>query len=317
MSGHALHQVIAIPRNGYINRLQAWASAAILADVLDVPARLLWEPEAAAPTGADELFDPGFLGECQISRAEVDALLGRDHQELPRYLHALHDRGVIVLAGHDRGEQVFMSQLQDMLAAERTMTSFVIIAGGKFHLPATVDFEQARRDFYRSLQWSTSVESRVQDELKGREPFLAVHVRQTDRALTAPTARSMRSALSELHEHTHITPVFVAADTAQARDQWQSIARSMGLDPWSSAAKSHDRGSASGGVDAMVDWRILTAAQGLVYSAESSFGQEAAVAIGSRDRTVGLTASGSLQRARTTARLAHAALTYPRRRLGR
>jgi len=314
VSGHALQQVIVIPRNGYINRLQAWASASILGDALAVSTRVLWEPEPAAPIGMDELFEPEFVDRLRIGREEVDELLAGAHEALPRYLNALPARKVIVLAGHDQGEQVFMSQLLKMIADDSSLTSLVIIAGGQFHTPNTREFDLLRRGFYQALRWDKVLESRVQAELKGRDPFLAVHIRQTDRSLTAPTTRSLRKALAELHAQSHLSNVFVAADTAQARNQWHGIVRSLGLEPWSVADQSHDRSSASGGVGAMVDWRLLGAAQGLVYSAESSFGHEAATMIGNEQQTIGLTAGKSLQRARATTQLINSAITYPRRR---
>ncbi|MDO8733431.1 MAG: hypothetical protein Q7L55_12815 [Actinomycetota bacterium] len=317
MPDHALQQVIAIPRNGYINRLQAWASASILGKALGVPTRLLWEFEPAAPASADELFGSEFLNAIRISREEVDALLGCDHEDLPRYLTALPERHAVVLAGHDRGEQVFMSQLQDALAKDSTVRSLVIIAGGQFHEQNIHAFDQLRREFYQSVQWNTALESRVRAALDGRGAFLAVHVRQTDRSLTAPTTRSMRHALSRLQGQTQLTSVFIAADTPDARDAWQGIVRDLGLKPWSLNEQGHDRSSTKGGVDAMVDWRILSAAQGLVYSADSSFGHEAATMIGKNKPTIGLRASSGQQRARNLLRLAHSAVTYPRRHLWR
>ena len=313
MSGHALQQVIVIPRNGYINRLQAWASASILGDALGVVTRLLWEPDAVAPTAAEELFEPAFLEALSISRAEVDLLLACDHEVLPRYLSTLPARRALVLAGHDRGEQVFMPQLFELIAGDASLTSLVIIAGGQFHAPTAHDFDRSRRVFYQSLHWNLALDSRVQAELKGRDPFLAAHIRQTDRSLTAPTTTTVRDALAKLHKQTQLRSLFVAADTANARDQWHDIARGLGLDPWSVQDQSQDRSSGSGGVSAMVDWRLLGAAQGLVYSKESSFGHEAATVIGSSQQTIGLTATNGVQRARAMKQLVNSALTYPRR----
>ena len=316
MSGHALHQVIVIPRNGYINRLQAWASAAILGDALQVPTRLLWEAESAAPGGVQDLFDPALLDHQSIRREEVDALLGCEHEQLPRYLHAYPDRQVLVLAGHDRGEQAFMQELLSTLQQDSSLHSLVIIAGGQFHHPREVDFDQRRRDFYRAVPWNSQLNDRVHAALDQRDPYIALHIRQTDRSTTAPTDRAIRGALGQLAEQNQSTSLFVAADTQAALDTWHATARGMHLEPWSAPDPVHDRTAAAGAVGAMLDWRILGAADGLVYSRESSFGHEAATVIGRPGMTIGLTASASRQQARQLTARAKSAVTYPRRMLG-
>lgn len=45
---HHLDRIVVVPRNGYVNRLQGWASAAILAAQLDASLHVLWEPEGSA-----------------------------------------------------------------------------------------------------------------------------------------------------------------------------------------------------------------------------------------------------------------------------
>ena len=121
--------------------------------------------------------------------------------------------------------------------------------------------------------------------------------------------------MRRLAEKTGTGSIFVAADTAAARDQWHAITRDLRLVPWSVADQVHDRTSASGAVGAMLDWRILGAAEGLVYSRESSFGHEAATAMGPARPSVGLTASRARQRGRSLNALARSAFSYPRRTL--
>jgi hypothetical protein len=67
------------------------------------------------------------------------------------------------------------------------------------------------------------------------------------------------------------------------------------------------------GQAALTDWRILTRAERLIYFAESTFAEEAAVASSGYDRSIALRASAvrsTLLRARG---LAQAAVSYPQR----
>lgn len=316
MSAGGLQQVIVIPRNGYINRLQAWASASILAAELRVPSRLLWEPEPAAPGELASMLDIASLASTLVSGEEVTGLLGAAHASMSRYLTPLPERGVLVLAGHDRGEQVFIPALLELLRADSRLGTLVIIAGGQFHVPATADFDARRRAFYRDLRWSRALQARVDEELHERGQYLAVHVRQTDRSLTAPTARSLRAAVAGLRDQTNLSRLFVAADSSGARAQWHGIARELGMQPWSASDGPVERDSPHSALDAMLDWRLLGAATGLVYSSASSFGHEAATMIGVPERVIGLSAPVRQQRVRAAQQLARSAVRYPARRWG-
>lgn len=311
---HHLDQVVVVPRNGYVNRLQAWASAAILAAQLDAPLRIMWEPEEPARAAPDELFDPSLVRRSFWERARLDAVIGGPHEQLPRYLTHDRDRGLIVLAGHDRGEQAFMGPLAAMLLGLEEPTSLLIIAGGKFHLPTDEDFTRQRHVFYRRLAWHPDLDLLVDDQLRTHPSYVALHVRGTDRSLEAPSPRTLRDGLRALADSTDERSLFVAADSATSRDRWSDEAAVLGFSPWSVSAVEHDRSQPHAGRDAMLDWRLLGRATGLVYTAASSFGEEAAVATGNVAGCIPLSATPARQRARGAAALGRAAVTYPRRR---
>lgn len=310
----ALDAVIVVPRNGYINRLQAWASSAILAAELDVPLSVVWEPEPVAPAAFTDLFVANRPGVGLMSSDALTARVGRGHAELDRYLWVDVPRRLVILAGHDRGEQEFMPALEEALRHPCAPTTLVIIAGGRFHLPTSTGFDEQRRHFYRRLPWSAAVAHRTERAVADRRDFIGLHIRETDRAVTAPTARALRAGLGTLVDRTGITSVFVAADTSGARERWLDEVAALGLSGWTAPEPELDRSSAHAGVDAMVDWRVLGMTRGLVYSRESSFGEEAAIVAGSAGTSVPLAASAARQRSRTAAALGRAALTYPRRR---
>lgn len=307
----AVERVVIIPRNGYVNRLQAWASSAALAADWDAPLSVCWEPEAIAPAGVEDLFESRSLHQW-MSPQDVAALAGAAHQDLPRYLTYLPQRSVVVLAGHDRGEQVFMPELVEQVDSVAGPVTVVIIAGGNFGLVDEELQKRRRREFYARLPWRASITDRVEQLVEGHDSFLGLHIRHTDRSQQAPTPRQIRTALSELRNETAIASTFVAADTADSLREWSDRCLALGLQPWSAGTTDHARESIAAGVDALVEWQILGRSRGLVFSAASSFGSEAAVAAGDVPE-FGLSAGRGLQRLRGAREVLRAGATYPRR----
>ena len=307
----AVERVVVIPRNGYVNRLQAWASSAALAAEWDAPLSVCWEPEPVAPATVDDLFDSRTLHQW-ISPAEVAELCGLRHEELPRYLTHMPERSLIVLAGHDRGEQVFVSELLEMVDSAVQPLSVVIIAGGVF---GSADAERQRRyryEFYRRLPWKQSITERVESVIGDHTRFLGLHIRQTDRSREAPTARQVVAAVQQLTKDSGLSSIFVAADTSAALVEWQQILGDMGLEAWTAGTSDHARDSVEAGIAALIEWQVLGRSRGVVFSAASSFGAEAAVAAGDVP-AFRLTAKPSLLRARTAREWLRAGATYPLR----
>lgn len=312
---HQLERIVIVPRNGYVNRLQAWASTEILGARLSVPVRMLWEPEPVAPASANDLFADELVARTCLTTEEVTRLLGVSHEQVPRYLTALPDRQVLVLAGHDRGEQVFMPELAARLGKQPWLTQLVIIAGGRFHLGSNeTEFNNARHDFYSRIVWHPSITHRTQHLSANRPPYLGLHIRGTDRSIDAPSQRAIRQALLDLKQRSGITSLFIAADTGASRQQWQRISRTLGFEPWVTDEHTFDRAQIEAGQDAMVDWLILSRSSGSVYSATSSFGEEAAVASRAYVRGRPLRAGLLRRSARRGSELVHDVVTYPSRR---
>lgn len=312
---HALEQLIIIPRNGYVNRLQAWASAAILGAQLDVSASVVWEPERIAPAQALDLFSESAVRQSFWDVEQVTSLVGGAHQGLPRYLTLDRDRRLVILAGHDRGEQALMGELLNALADPCEPTSLVVIAGGKFHLDSPEDFDRQRRVFYEAVPWRADISDAVAAATDGGPPYLGLHVRGTDRSREAPPTRAVREALRQLRE-LGPTSLFIAADTEASRLRWSDEALRLGFEPWSRPALNRDRTVVAEGVDAVTDWRVLGMAQAIVHAAASSFGEEAAVCTAQPSACIALTASPQRQQLRAASEWARAAVTYPRRRWG-
>lgn len=316
-----MRRILLFPLNGYINRLQAIASSAILADRLDARLSVCWEPDPVAPVATSAVLSPEFCSAHVVSSEAARDEFGVHRSGIPQYLSvdAANDR--ILLAGYDRGEQHFMEPLRSMLTEHSDADSLVIAAGGKFFLPERGtdertwqgQFRALRHDFYAQVGLAAGIETAVAEQLAARRPFIGLHLRYTDRAHQAPSDRTVREALTRVAQESGLSSVFVAADSSRARDEWAARIRSVGLDPWSAGHAHFDRSASGSEHAALVDWRLLGSAQRLVYFAESSFAEEAAVASGHFEESVALPAQAARSAIVHLGRYATAARTYPRR----
>lgn len=311
---HSLERVVIIPRNGYVNRIQAWASAAILAEELSVPLLVHWAPEPVAPAAADEIFEISLQDLGFIDRAGLDSIVKTPHELLPRYLHSFEEQGLVVLAGHDQGEQVFMSALAERLNSGSSIKTLLIIAGGNFYMVGTEqESKLARSRFYRQIPWKAQIGSNTHSAIASHSPYFAIHLRSTDRSREAPTRRQLKKALRALVATPGSHRLFVAADTNEAKRFWAEYAQALGIDAWSFTDMQLDRANSLAVIDAMTDWVTLGHSQALIYSATSSFGEEAAVATGNYEGSVGITASRLLMTYRDLRKLASNAIAYLQR----
>ena len=310
-----LQPVIVVPRNGYINRIQAWASSATLATELGASCSVMWEPETVAAAAASDLFRDDAIASTFITAHELTTLLGQPHDSLPRYLTVMRPKGVVVLAGHDRGEQTFMAELASLLASDPDLHTLVIIAGGIFSLPTTTSFLEKRAHFYAVLPWNQAILGRLSPthNQNTQLPYLALHIRGTDRATSAPTNNSIEGALKKRINSQELRSLFIAADSAASLNYWVKRTAALGYVPWSLPVRTLDRSSVIAGIDAMTDWISLGHAQSLIYSATSSYAHEAAVATGHYQACLALEAGVSRQSIRKLARVARNVVSYPSR----
>lgn len=311
--------VVVFPLSGYVNRLQAIASSALLADDLGGALLVCWETSDVAPAPADAVFSGDFVARHVVSAEEVRDRFAVARDSLPNYLASEANR--VTLAGYDRGEQHFMPSLRTTLADRPGTDLIVLAAGGKFLLEGGSELSSAderafrgrRHAFYGALPLHEEIEGRVRDVTADRDPFLGLHLRYSDRSHQAPARRSIGRSLEGLAAATRHTSVFIASDASVERDRWRSRASSLGLAPWTAEAGSYPRSDPRSMQGALVDWRILGQAAAMVYFAESSFAEEACVAGDGFETSIALQPSPT-QTALVRAReYSTAALTYPRR----
>ena len=318
--GTRMTEVVVFPQSGYANRMQAMASAAILADAIGAIWHVCWELQPIAPVSPTEIFDSSLISDRFISTDEARARWGLSKAELPLYLTHDRDKRRTIVAGHDRGEQSLMPGLRQILQTEMPDT-IAIVAGGKFDLEGDADltasqartFRTRRRAAYQSLRFSAAIEDAADRAVARHDSFVGLHLRYSDRASQAPWRRRIWPAVRAVTERTDADTVFIASDSARERERWVSALLQRGLRPWAVRPESVDRSDPVSAVGALIDWRILTRSSAMVYFSASSFAEEAAVASGTFDRSIGMAASPSRAIWVRGREYAVAAATYPTR----
>ena len=313
--------VVLRPQSGYANRLQAIASAWLLAE--DLGSRLVvdWIPDPmVAPVQLEDVLDPRVCELLQDSMAEDCSRSSISSGALAPYLNFDSRSGVLTLAGLELGEQHFMPELSRLLKSGE-VREVLISAGGKFTLKGgallTADeervFRQERKLAYAQLPLHPEVELEARTATRGLPAFHGLHLRYSDRALESPWKRQITAALTELKNRTEATSLFIASDSASAKEEWLRKARELGWDPWTSDSDEFSREDPRSSRSALLDWRILSRAHSLVFFAASSFAEEAAVAGGSYERSISLSASRARGAWMQIRKHSSAVRTYPRR----
>ena len=301
-------KVIVQPQNGYINRIQALASSALLAQEIGAEFEVQWIPGAAAPASPVDIFSPGFL-QCFVNEPKIWGL--------EPYLNYDPVSHVVTLAGLDQGEQAFMADLRTLLESDHSVSEIRISAGGKFAL-GEMDFKfaEARRDYYRSvLEFSADIEREADSQSMAHGEYLGLHLRYSDRNHQAPTRKQIVRAVKNAHDMTSGNKVFIATDTPSDLQWWQERFLRKGISTWWNSTVSLNSGESGTAASALIDWRVLGKSRGMVYFAKSSFGEEAAVAAGCEIRPIALSPSFVRSSFVSFGTHVHAATAYFKRHL--
>ena len=299
-------KVIVQPQNGYINRIQALASSTLLARELGAEFEVQWIPSPAAPANPESIFSTEFLGRFAPNPSPW---------ELEPYLNFDSANSIVSLAGLDKGEQVFMPELKSLLESGCDISEIRISAGGKFSINQQgSSFLEARRSFYKDdLKLNSAIENEAAAQVSTQLEYVGLHLRYADRNHQAPTRRQALRAVKTACAATNVRSVFIATDTPSGLEWWRKKLQNLGIAAWWNSPEviisNPDRETEM----ALIDWRILGNSRAVVYFAESSFGEEAAVASGYDGNSIGL--STSVIRARFVQLGQHfiSAVTYPKR----
>lgn len=301
-------RVVVFPRNGYLNRLQAIASSQNLAQELNARFEICWTVEKAAPLQASMIFQQSFIDSYfrEINRIEEELEISLE--TFAPYLQ--QSNSIITLAGDSLGEQHFMRELRERIYALTEPTTIVIRAGGNFSLSSEPSWKE-RSQWYATFQFNQSIEHRADSAKSDRGPYLGLHLRYTDRSHETPTRAQIKKAIVQLTEKTGIRSVFIASDAKKESYRWKEILDSLGIDNWCLETSKDSNAFPERGVEAFVDWRLLTRSEGIVYFSASSFGVEAAVASGKMAQSIALAPSDSIRLKNRAATLWSALYRYP------
>lgn len=319
--GVSLKRVIAVPRNGYANRLQTMASTSILASEFGAEFSVCWLVERAAPAPHDVIFSPATSLKFEPEEALID-LLGHQIADFPRYVNWTKVAGaesLVTFAGHDRGEQPLMAELLDCVTTIDP-DAVVVLAGGRFSTEAedlsndwdSEIFREERARFYDALEFADVIDSTVTKLTN--QPFIGLHLRYSDRSHQVPSRSTIRKAILNLSEQSGLSRVFIASDSGNELNYWFNELPSMGLTPWTVPQPSFQGLGYSTDIHAIVDWRILAKAKCFVYFSASSFGYEAAVAGRSFNSSIGLDPSPLVSVGVKLQRVVSNVVTAPKRR---
>jgi len=314
-------KVFLIPRSGYINRIQALASAKILVDEIDSELHVIWLSQEVAPADPSAIFSTTFMESYFRPLADLELMIQSSWEELPLFLHHESESGVVSLAGNLMGEQNFMPELREFLSTESELKTLVVIAGGKYWLaggqslsPAEQQtFDKLRHNFYQQRFLSQEIEESAMRHSHAAEPFIGLHLRYSDRSHQAPLRSAITQAVLSLTQSTGISRVFIASDTPSEIAKWRKILEQKGLKPWSIDHPDYSRSDPRSAYPALIDWRVLTYSQGMVYFSESSFGEEAAVASGRHEISIALQPSRRRALVLRCRKYFSAGISYPRR----
>lgn len=310
-----INTLAVVPRSGYINRLQAVASAAGLAQQLNAQFQVCWQSQPVAPAPAESILSADFIENFVIDGESFRKRFGYDCSNVPRYLKS--EPGVISLAGYEHGEQVYMPELKAMIHRVGEPTDVVISAGGNFSFENQETAIEQRGQWYRNFDFAAPIEKAARTLIEDQNQFVGLHLRYTDRSHETPLDREVHAAVMQQVERTGTTSIFIASDTRGKRDKWLDRLSQAGLKPWSAQLESHDRANELAGIGAMVDWKILGSATTSVYFAASSFGHEAAVMAGSTGTSIALLGHPVRRWQSRSREWFRAAIYYPRNHWGR
>ena len=312
----AVDRVVLIPRNGYVNRLQAFVSAQILAERLGAQFKVAWEPQTAAPDSVKAVLDLDHWQDHLIKAAGV-LPKGLSLDSVPIGLNHVSDNALL-LAGGMKGEQEFIPQLRRELVKDPS--EIILVAGGKFWLDGSSvlsasqasEFRRQRFNKYSQMHLNSKIESQAQQFIADLpEEYVGLHLRYSDRNVQAPLGRTIERAVAQRRSEVGDT-LFLCGDDENRLASWE---RSLANKGWNVRVNRSPQHLASSDrpATALVDWRILSSATQVVFFSESSFGEEAAVASGHFDESVGLAPSRvRAQVLRATTYLRNA-VTYPSR----
>ena len=276
-------KIIAIPRNGFGNRMQMLASSHLMAKQLNAELFVHWTEQPVFKASHQVLFDeiPGvkFLDKLELGTS--------DTMELPRFTNLDRDKKRITLKNLRIGDQSFMPTLRYMLAMNPEASEIWIDSGEKFLLEGKRNFKdsekfrKSRMEFYDGIKFNGNIieaSSSLMNRL-GSE-YWAIHIRYNDRRKETIDNRSIIRKVTRSGPITNNLgkKVFIASDDTSRGEDLQNLLEHEGFQVFFDVNKNRNRLNSNEVQEAIVDWLALKKAKSVVSFGGTTFSYEAVVA---------------------------------------
>jgi hypothetical protein len=276
-------KIIAIPRNGFGNRMQMLASSYLMARQLNAELFVHWTEQPVFRAQHQEIFEeiPGvnFL---DYPTSDSPILL-----ELPTFTNFDRDKNRITLKNLRVGDQAFMPTLRRMLRKHPEASEIWIESGEKFSLDQkrtfndSASFRESRMAFYREIKFNKKIieNSKLLLGQLGSD-YRAVHIRDTDRK--SETVNNERLTKEIFRNRSNVTApekrFFIASDDAIRGAELKDLLIQKDLEVYFDAGKNRNRLNPNEVQESIVDWLALKGAQSVISFGGTTFSYEAVVA---------------------------------------
>jgi hypothetical protein len=286
-------KIIAIPRNGFGNRMQMLASSYLMATQLNAELFVHWTEQPVFRASRKEIFEEipkvNFL-DYPISSPPVSF-------ELPTFTNFDRDKNRITLKNLRVGDQAFMPTLRRILRRYPEASEIWIESGEKFSLNQkrsfkdSADFRKSRLDFYKEIKFNKRIVESSNALLSqlGSE-YCAIHIRDTDRKSETVSNERLISEIFGNKPNGKVSEkkFFIASDNTIRGAEFKDLLTRKGFEVFFDPDKNRDRLNPDEVQASVVDWLALREAKTVVSFGSTTFSYEAVVAGNSFDSRVHL-----------------------------
>lgn len=276
-------KIIAIPRNGFGNRMQMLASSYLMATQLNAELFVYWTEQPVFRAPHQEIFEeiPGvnFL---DYSTADSPSTL-----ELPTFTNYDRDKNRITLKNLRVGDQAFMPTLRRMLDKFPGVAEIWIESGEKFLLDQrrtfkdSASFRESRMAFYDKVKFNKRIieNSKLLLSQLGNE-YCAMHIRDTDRKSETVNNERLIKEIFRNRPNVKVSEkkIFIASDDSIRGTELKDLLIQKDLEVFFDADKVRDRLNPTEVQGSIVDWLALKRAQSVISFGGTTFSYEAVVA---------------------------------------
>ena len=276
-------KIIAIPRNGFGNRMQMLASSQLMATQLNAELFVHWTEQSVFRAPHQEIFEE-IPGVSFLDHSTSDSPISL---ELPTFTNFDRDKNRITLKNLRVGDQAFMPTLRRMLRRYPEASEIWIESGEKFLLGQkrsfkdSTEFRKSRMDFYKEIKFNKRIIENSNSLLRqlGSE-YYAIHIRDTDRKSETVNNESLINEILGNRSNIKLPKkkFFIASDNSIRGAELKDLLSQKGFEAFFDANKNRDRLNPDEVQGSVVDWLALKGARTVVSFGGTTFSYEAVVA---------------------------------------